>query len=148
MTCQLNLRFTSNFFGNGLGFRIMYTVQSEVAPSWTFRMGACGGNFTTPSGILTSPSYPENYPNNAECIYTISQPNGTVINLSVTDLEVDNYRDSFFSFNSYYYDDDTCQTDYLEIRDGSTQESTLIEYLCGNETTAPILSTQGNVWMR
>ena len=63
---------------------------------------------------------------------------------------INDYQDPFFSFNyySYYNNDDTCQTDYLEIRDGSSQESPLIDYLCGDEIPAPILSTQSNVWMR
>ena len=80
----------------------------------------------------------------------ISQPNGTIINLTVTDMEVNNDQDSSwgYSYYSYYNNDDTCQTDYLEIRDGGSQDSPLIEYLCGDEIPAPIVSTQSKVWMR
>lgn len=143
-------RFTSNYFGNGPGFQILYEVQnsSEAAPPWTFRIGACGGKFTTEHGVLTSPSYPDNYTDNADCIYTISRPNGTFIKLSATDMEVDNYKNPDYYFYSYYSSDDTCDTDYLEIRDGSSRESPLIEYVCGDEIPAPIMSTQNNVWMR
>ena len=147
-------RFKSNYFGNGPGFQIRYAVQnsSEAAPPRTFRIGACGGNFTTKAGVLTSPSYPENYTDNADCTYTISQPNGTIINLTVTDMEVNNDQDSswgYYSYYSYYYNnDDICQTDYLEIRDGGSRDSPLIEYLCGDEIPAPIVSTQSKVWIR
>ena len=112
-------------------------------------MGTCGGNFTTPNGVLTSPLYPENYTNNADCIYTISQPSGSFINLTITALDVDIYSDPFFGYYSYYYNnDDTCNTDYLEIRDGNSQESPLIKYVCGDEIPDPIVSTQNNIWMR
>ena len=132
---------------------MMYAVKnsSEAMPQRTFRIGSCGGNFSTPNGILTSPSYPENYTDNADCIYTISQPYGTIINLTVTDMEINNHQISLFGFSyySYYYSDDsTCNTDYLEIRDGSSQNSPLISYLCGDETPEPVVTTQSNVWMR
>ena len=44
--------------------------------------GTCGGEFTDANGHLSSPSYPDNYPSNADCIYTFSQPTGSVILLN------------------------------------------------------------------
>ena len=44
-------------------------------------VGECGGSFTMTDGILTSPSYPDEYPKNADCEYIISQSNGTYLEL-------------------------------------------------------------------
>ena len=96
--------------------------------------GKCGGKLTTPNGILTSPSYPNNYPDNADCVYTISQPTGTVIVLT------------FQSMNIEY--ESTCDFDYLEIRDGNSGDSPLLGKLCGSDIPAPIQSSHNHVWMK
>ena len=94
--------------------------------------GKCGGTFTNPKGLLTSPSYPDNYPKNADCVYTISQPAGTAILLTFHSMDI-------FFFKCY---------DYLEIRDGSSATSPLLNKICGNTIPAPIQSSQNQVWMR
>ena len=58
----------------------------------------CGGHFPAPHGFLTSPSYPENYPNGADCTYIISQPNGTYVNMTILDLDLEFTVDLFFGF--------------------------------------------------
>ena len=123
-------RFTSNYWDSRLGFQIGY--ESSDATQWSYNSGACGGSFTTPNGILTSPSYPDNYPDNADCVYTISQPTGTVIVLT------------FHSMDIFYHQ---CN-DYLEIRDGSSAASPLLGKLCGSEIPAPFQSSQSQVWMQ
>ena len=54
----------------------------------TYRIGECGGSFTTPSGILTSPLYPDYYPKDADCVYTISQPKSTFLTLTLDKFEL------------------------------------------------------------
>ena len=141
-----------------MGFQLEY--ESTNVSQWTFRIGACGGSFTTPQGIFTSPSYPENYPNNADCIYTISQPTGTVIQLDILSMDIE-YADPDYYDYDYYYDNSykdyhqyggvTCW-DYLEIRDGALEQSPHIDGYCGDETvlSLPIViqTTRNNVWMR
>ena len=97
-------------------------------------VGACGGHLTAPNGLIYSPSYPENYPINADCIYTISQPAGTVILLKFLSMDIE--------------DVSTCDWDYLEIRDGPLVDSPLLDKLCGNEIPAPIQSSQNQLWMK
>ena len=101
---------------------------------WIYNIGECGGSFTAPNGILSSPSYPDNYPDNANCVYTISQPAGTAIVLTLHTMDI-NYSN-------------TCTFDYLEIRDGSSAASPLLGKLCGSEIPAPIQSSQNQVWMK
>ena len=97
------------------------------------QQGACGGHFNTSSGVITSPLYPDNYPLSADCIYTITQPNGSYINLEV------------LSFDLYL--DDACG-DNVEIRDGSSEESPLIGKFCSIYITRHIQSSQNSLWLR
>ena len=62
-----------------------------TGPKWSYMVDNCGdgGYFSTNGGIITSPSYPDNYPNNANCLYTISQPIGTVILLKFHIWDID-----------------------------------------------------------
>ena len=127
-------RFASNYyFGTGLGFQLGY--ESTDITHWSYKYGECGGNFTTPNGRLTSPSYPEKYLKNADCIYTISQPTDTIIVLIIISIDLNGGSDCIYS-------------DYLEIRDGSSVGSPLLDKLCGNEIPPPIQATQNHVWMK
>ena len=94
---------------------------------------SCGGNFTAPQGVLTSPSFPDNYPDNLDCVYIISQPVGTVILLIFSSMNIDAFGQ---------------RQDYLEIRDGPSNSSNLIEELFGGVIPDPIRSSQNQVWMR
>ena len=101
---------------------------------WSYSRGECGGNFTTPNGLLTSPSYPDNYPNTADCVYTISQPFGTIIALTFHSMDME----------SHYF----CNYDYLDIRDGTSIDAPVLEKICGTDIPATIKSSQNQVWMK
>ena len=129
-------RFFSNFFGSGSGFQLEY--NSTNVSQWTFRSGTCGGSFKTPQGIFTSPSYPDNYPDNADCIYTISQANDTAILLKILSMD----------FHSYNWNPDCQSNDYIEIRDGPSDDSPLLDKLCGSDIPAPIQTSNNQVWIK
>ena len=99
--------------------------------------GARGGNFITVNGHMSSPSYPNYYPANEDCIYTVSESTGTVILLNFLSMDIHKY-----SWDS------SCDYDYLEIRDGPSDDSPLLDKLCGSEIPAPIQSTQNQLWMK
>ena len=89
----------------------------------------CGGIYSNISGIITSPSFPGQYPYNADCHYEIVQPIGTYINLNITYMDIERRPGT----------DDACQTstgDYLEIRDGPSDDSPLIGQFCGSANIA------------
>ena len=95
----------------------------------------CGGNLTSSTGLLTSPNYPGKYASNVDCLYTISQPNGTIIELLPKNIDTE---------HSIY-----TEGDWLEIRDGSSSESPLMAKLRGKYTFFETMqSTQNNVWLR
>ena len=98
-------------------------------------MTACGGNYSNASGVLTSPSYPNAYPELAGCVYLISQPNGTYVKISFITMDID------------------CQgnpSDYIELRDGNYEQSPLINQFCGNGSNVPdfIQTTQNHLRIR
>ena len=112
---------------------------------WTYNSGGCGGNFTTANGALTSPSYPSNYPDFADCIYTISQPTGTVIVLKFLSMDIEEYhgyRGCLFVWGTKPLGD------YLEVKDGPSAGSPLLKYFCGKEIPAPVQSSQSNLWLK
>ena len=93
-------------------------------------VGECGVTFASPYGLLTSPSYPDKYPDDADCIYSVSQPNGTVILMNFLSMNID----------------DCC--DVLEIRDGMSEYAPLIAKFDSNVIPAPIRSSQNHVWIK
>ena len=108
--------------GNNKGFFIEYRA---LKPS------NCGGNYTHASGILSSPSYSNSYPQLANCIYLISQPNQAYVNISLITMDID------------------CP-DYIEMRDGNYEDSTLMGRFCGNGCNVPAFmqTTQNHLWIR
>jgi len=93
---------------------------------------ACGGTYSNASGFLSSPSFPNSYPELADCIYLISQPNGTFLNISFITIDID------------------CQgtpSDYIELRDGNSEESPLMGKFCGNSSTS-LTTTQNHLRIR
>jgi len=44
-----------------------------------YPFSGCGGNFTAEHGSFTSPGYPNEYPMNTECVWTMYAPPGNKI---------------------------------------------------------------------
>ena len=95
----------------------------------------CGGEFTSPSGVITSPFHPDNYPSQRTCTYVISQPKSTVIRAQFLDFDVEGSQN--------------CNFDYVQIRDGPDVNSTIIGRYCGDPShmPSPILSTLNYLWI-
>ena len=131
-----SLRFFSNYFETGQGFHLEYAPLTET--QWSYNNGSCGGHFSTPNGILTSPLYPESYQGDTECIYTISQPIDNIILMSFHSFDVASYSWDYFC----------AYKDYLEIRDGLSGTSSLLGKMCGNKIPDPIQSSQNHLWLK
>ncbi|XP_056646391.1 cubilin [Diorhabda sublineata] len=93
----------------------------------------CGGNYFTTSGVIKSPRYPEYYPTNRECTWTINVPPGQQIMLNVTDFNIENYSG--------------CRYDWLEIRNGGTSASPLIGKFCGSTIPKQIASHANKLYL-
>ena len=83
-------------------------------------------------GVVTSPNYPDKYPNDLQNTTTIEVEKGMIIALKFTAFDVEpSESDSPGSTSSCYYD-------HLTIKDGD--ESTLMEKTCGNTLPKGLVS--------
>ncbi|XP_070575399.1 blastula protease 10-like [Ptychodera flava] len=61
--------------------------------------GDCGGTYTGTGGVLTSPNYPSNYGNNANCNYRVEVPVNHTILLTFTMFKTENGRDNLHVYD-------------------------------------------------
>ncbi|KAE8596094.1 hypothetical protein XENTR_v10015965 [Xenopus tropicalis] len=110
---EMFVHFVSDNSNEGKGFQLKYEALSL----------ACGGSIyiseSDPSGFVTSPKYPENYPMNADCVWIITVPNGEAVELE--------FKEQF-----YIEPSENCSSNYLELRDGADASKRLLAKLCGN----------------
>ena len=110
------------------GFRMTYARAAVSDPPTP----TCGSTFSGSSGVLTSPNYPNNYANGIDsCVFTISQPSGTRISLSVNDFRLEGGSSS-------------CPFDYVEIRNGNSESSPLIGKFCGSNRPPSVIRSSHN----
>lgn len=86
----------------------------------------CGGNVTiNNTGEITSPGFPLNYPNKANCEWKIYVDEGSRIKLTFMDFKVE-----------------SCPYDYLEVFNGDTKDiKKRVAKLCGSDLPDPIESS-------
>lgn len=68
------------------------------------RVGACGGNYSSPSGVIYSPDFPDIYGAGRVCYWTVQVPGSSAI---------------LFNFTFF---DISVQTDMVELLDGYTNQ--------------------------
>ena len=122
--CALIFRFHSDNILNRRGFNLQFNAYDFT----------CGSKSYNGSGVLTFPLQRYPYPA-ADCVYVISQPNGTYVNISFINIDIDCQGRPF---------------DYLEIRDGDLEDSPLMARFCGNGRNIPssMLTTQNHMRIR
>ena len=74
--------------------------------------------FSTVSGSIMSPNYPDKYPNSVECEWIIDLGPGYDITLT------------FHKFNLEKEND--CLFDWLAVQEGNTSDSTVVTKVCGD----------------
>ncbi|XP_030061493.1 CUB domain-containing protein 2 [Microcaecilia unicolor] len=94
--------------------------------SATYKKDVCGGVLTGLSGVIMSPDYPENYPNNAECHWTIRVASPSIVKLVFTDFQMENNEE--------------CSFDYVAIFDGSSMSDKHTSRYCGSSKPPDVVS--------
>ncbi|KAJ8276925.1 hypothetical protein GJAV_G00069430 [Gymnothorax javanicus] len=126
---QLHVRFVSDDSNESTGFRLTFEAHSL----------ACGGAIelhdSDPPGYIMSPNYPGNYPQNIDCVWILSVPNGEAVQLD--------FEDQF-----YIEPTNGCPFDYLELRDGASFDDEVIARLCGNDLPSTQRSTGNAMTVR
>ena len=94
----------------------------------------CGGEIVSEKGYLQSPNYPEDYRTNEDCIWKITVPPNYQVALRFQLFEIENH--------------DSCAYDYLEIRDGHSENSALIGKFCGHKIPDDIRSSGNSLYVK
>ncbi|KAM7161687.1 CUB domain-containing protein 2 [Macrochelys suwanniensis] len=119
-------QFTSSWHVMSIIFHSDKHVASQGF-SAAYRKDVCGGVLTGLSGVITSPDYPENYPNNAECRWIIRAVPNSVIKLVFADFQMEN--------------NEGCNFDYVAVYDGPTMGDMHLSHYCGNMKPPDIVSS-------
>ncbi|XP_054846707.1 neuropilin-1 isoform X2 [Eublepharis macularius] len=123
----LFIKFVSDYETHGAGFSIRYEV---------FKKGPeCSRNFTSMSGVIKSPGFPEKYPNGLECTYIVFAPKMSEIILEFESFELE--PDSNPPGGVF------CRYDRLEIWDGFAEVGPHIGRYCGQNTPGRVRSSTG-----
>ncbi|KAK8387949.1 hypothetical protein O3P69_020093 [Scylla paramamosain] len=88
----------------------------------------CGRVFTELSGLITSPNFPFNYPNNAQCAYYISLPSQYTIALDCNDFSIQP-------------GDKNCENDYLLITEDGQVDGEGVTRYCGDKALSLFTSS-------
>ncbi|XP_034489715.1 cubilin homolog [Drosophila innubila] len=121
---QLTIQFQSDFADTGTGFELTYRfVEPET----------CGGHIHATTGMLNSPLYPLNYSNSLDCIWQLSTPPSTQMEVQFELFELDNTP--------------ACTGDWLEVRNGGNNNSALLGRFCGTSIPRRIPSFTHNLYL-
>ncbi|XP_046744297.1 cubilin [Diprion similis] len=105
---KMLIKFEADHNYQGTGFKITYRSVDIK----------CGGRFTTPTGVITSPNFPQNYPRKQKCEWLIQMPRNHHVNLTFIEFDVEHTTN--------------CTDDYVRIYDGSTEDAPILGSYCGN----------------
>ncbi|XP_019631251.1 PREDICTED: LOW QUALITY PROTEIN: uncharacterized protein LOC109475159 [Branchiostoma belcheri] len=99
---------------------------------------SCGGILHGNSGTLMSPNYPQNYPHNLECEWTINVDPGYHVSLN-------------FDPNFFVEAHSNCIYDYVLIRDGDDENDPVLgasNSYCANNVPEPVQSTSNVMFVK
>uniref|UniRef100_A0A8B9P225 CUB domain containing protein 2 n=1 Tax=Apteryx owenii TaxID=8824 RepID=A0A8B9P225_APTOW len=119
---ELLVVFKSDFNIGGRGFKAYF---------YSGAAGECQEVYTAVKGNFSSPQYPNFYPNNLKCQWTIQLPPGYRIKVFFLDLDLEG-RSSLT---------DGCDYDHLAAFDGGAENASLLGKWCGRERSSPIVSS-------
>ncbi|XP_053123530.1 CUB and sushi domain-containing protein 2 isoform X5 [Hemicordylus capensis] len=132
----LRLHFTSDGNHRQKGFSAQYQVKKQMEmksrgvklmPSKDTNQKtsvfSCFFNFTTPSGIVLSPNYPEEYGSSLHCVWLIIAKPESRIHLAFNDFDVEP------------------QFDFLAVKDGGTAESPVLGTFSGSQLPSSLTSS-------
>lgn len=91
----------------------------------------CGGVLTGLSGEISSPGYPLEYSNNADCAWTIRVSNASVVTLVFLDFQLEN--------------NEGCHFDFVALFDGPTVTHRHLGNYCGAGKPPRVVTTSNNL---
>ncbi|XP_011500246.1 PREDICTED: cubilin-like, partial [Ceratosolen solmsi marchali] len=102
----------------------------------------CGGNINVSSVTQFRTQLSNTYDPFQDCQWLIFSPQGYNIQFTINQLDLKNSK-----FNETQENQITCNSDYMEVRDGGPYAE-LIGIYCGNKAPPPILTSSNLLWIR
>ncbi|XP_072480832.1 scavenger receptor cysteine-rich domain-containing protein DMBT1 [Notamacropus eugenii] len=100
------------------------TIAPTYGPGWWYPTSSPSAKFSCgerilsqSSGIISSPNYPGNYPNNVNCVWDIEASNNHRVTIVFQDVQLEG----------------GCNYDYIQIYDGPYRTSPLIARVCNGD---------------
>ncbi|XP_064334727.1 procollagen C-endopeptidase enhancer 1 isoform X1 [Camelus dromedarius] len=125
---------TASLLGPLLTAWVLLPFAQGQTPNYTRPVFLCGGSVTGESGYLASEGFPNHYPPNKECIWTVTVPESQTVTLSfrVFDLELH----------------PSCRYDALEVFTGTGTSGQRLGRFCGTFRPAPLVAPGNQVTLR
>ncbi|XP_051007258.1 cubilin [Acomys russatus] len=122
---EVYLQFHTNDAGTSSGYDII----------WTSSPSGCGGILLGDHGTFTSPNFPDAYPNNTHCEWTIIAPSGRPVSVGFFFLTIE--------------PPGGCAHNYLILYNGPDDSSPPFGPLCGlDPTISPFRATSNQIFIR
>ncbi|EDM16293.1 rCG60055, isoform CRA_a [Rattus norvegicus] len=112
-----------NSTSNNLYLNFQSDISVSAAGFHLEYTAQCGGAMSDFSGVILSPGFPGNYPSSLDCTWTIRLPIGFGVHLQFVNFSTETIHD------------------YLEVRSGSSELSTVIGRLSGPQIPSSLFST-------
>jgi hypothetical protein len=116
---NLYLSFTHDLRNPSRGFTATYT-------------STCSKNFTSATGLLESPRFPNFYIPNTDCTWVITGQGKINVTFDTFHLEEDSH----------------CAYDYIELRDGDSVSSKLLKSFCGDTLPETFQTSTNKLFVR
>ncbi|KAG8328699.1 hypothetical protein J6590_103808, partial [Homalodisca vitripennis] len=124
-TNVLTVRFHSDDSVHREGFTAHYVMVDKRR--------VCDAVYRSVSGVIESPNYPDDYPANKECTWTIQAPQGRQISLKFETFDLEDSGD--------------CRYDSIIIRNGLHETSPLVGKYCSTTLPPEVISLTNALWI-
>ncbi|XP_054027363.1 cubilin [Dryobates pubescens] len=131
--CHSTLRSPITSTSNSVWIKFKSDASVQRANFRAIYQVACGGSLSG-AGTIRSPYYPRMPPHPKTCEWIISQAAGKAVILHFIDFDIRNAT--------------TCDSDYIEVRDGNSRDSPLLEKYCGTAVPSRVQSTWNSLYIR
>ncbi|KAF3849151.1 hypothetical protein F7725_015648 [Dissostichus mawsoni] len=94
----------------------------------------CDNAVSTVSGTMSSPNWPDKYPNKKACTWSLSTTPGHRIKLVFNEIDMEAHLE--------------CAYDHLEIYDGQDARAQSLGRFCGTKKPSPVMSSGNKMFLR
>ncbi|XP_053574332.1 procollagen C-endopeptidase enhancer 1 [Bombina bombina] len=128
--CLCSIMSQTLFLCLMLYFGICWAQDSSTQDAnntYTRPVFLCGGDITGDAGYIASEGFPNYYPHNKKCVWSITVPDGHVVMLTFRVLDMES--------------DPSCRYDYLSIYNGHSRTAQQLARVCGTFRPGALMST-------